>query len=130
MTALDRLLQGLRMRAEKACPGPWEVRYRDIDNKEQAKIWAETYGWLITKGDLPRAYHDPSMDHIAGASPDVILALVQIIERQRNAIQAYLDCPVVAMASPQREDLNAINAHMREALNVEAIAAKIEKEIG
>ncbi len=71
-------LKKLKELCEKATPGPWEIRYRDIDdNHEQAKVWAENFGWLITRGDLPRSYHDPSMEFIAAART----ALPQLIER-------------------------------------------------
>lgn len=75
----------------KACPGPWEVRYRDIDNHEQAKVWAETYGWLITRGDLPRAYHDPSMEFIAALNPLTAITLITSLQKALEALENIAD---------------------------------------
>lgn len=77
---IDEVLKDLEEKAKAATPGPWEVRYRDLDNHEQAKIWAEPYGWLITKGELPRQYHEPSMEFIAAANPQTILALTEALQ--------------------------------------------------
>lgn len=83
---LEAYLAEIRKRLADATPGKWEVRYRELDNHEQAKVWAENYGWLITKGELPRAYHEPSMELIASAPAD-LARLVKIIEVQWQALE-------------------------------------------
>jgi len=80
MTITPETLALWKRLADEACPGPWEIRYRELDNHEQAKIWAENYGWLITRGDLPRAYHDPSMAFIAAART-AVPALIDAYEK-------------------------------------------------
>lgn len=85
---MNSRIDDIKKRLEASTSGPWEVRYRELDNHEQAKVWAENYGWLITRGDLPRSYHDPSMEFIAHC-PEDISYLLELVKKQQAAIKIF-----------------------------------------
>ncbi len=107
------------MRAEKATKGPWEY----TAGGDVGTTWKHPeHDCCIHLCDLPLCPEGRADGlHIAGASPDVILALVQIIERQAEDMNWFQDEAYPAIV--KRRAWVAIE-------EVEAIAAKIEKEIG
>jgi hypothetical protein len=118
---LETKLQMIESLAKAATLGPWEVRYREINNKERAKVWAETYGWLITDGDLPKSHHQPSMEFIAELNPETALFLVNTPREAMGVIEFYGD-PDPVVGYPQDYSNRMYESHEFEVCGLRARA--------
>lgn len=79
MTDLD----ALRRKAEAATPGPWHVRRPPRPSFEY--LIAHDEGPPLAKAPLTNAAY------IAAASPDVVLALIERVERAEEIVDAIRD---------------------------------------
>ena len=76
-------LKKLRELAEKATPGPYDSRCKEFSNQARTEIWTE-FGWL---SELPRSYHEPTIEFQAAANPQAIIEILDRLERYEKALR-------------------------------------------
>lgn len=77
------LLNELKEKAEKATPGPYDARCREFSNHARLELWTEL-GWL---DQLPKQYHDPTIEFQEATNPETVLLLVAALEDCRQALE-------------------------------------------
>lgn len=64
---LTHFIKSIKERLEKATPGEYEIRCRDLSNHPLPGIWS-AYGWI---DELPKDYRTPTYEMFAHASTDL-----------------------------------------------------------
>ena len=85
------LLSDLRQKAKAATQGEWYIGYGGMTGDDCAVIVSRFWKNQICELN-PRTYKRENAAHIAAASPAVVLALIDEVERLRDRLDA-LECP-------------------------------------
>ena len=101
----EEFLKQVKERAEAATPGPYEARCKEFSNHAALEIWTE-FGWLP---ELPRTYHEPTIEFQAACNPQAALKLLAIIEKLKSQRDSWIlgrDAEWAVMTSSLREQAN------------------------
>ena len=79
-------LDALREKAEKATPGPWRVAPGTLTRVDGRRAFVASTFFSV--GALDQLYANAA--YVAAVSPDVILAVLALVEEQRKALDRLL----------------------------------------